>query len=109
MSGVKFQTLRSTLIAYPDTLLGTMFAERNRELTNCIDNKYFIDRYGTLFSYILEYYRSDKLILSDIKTDISNENILARIQEEMNYFQILYNTELQFSLVQREKNFCRDS
>lgn len=56
IGGKKYETLRSTLITYPDTLLGRMF-------TSCKDmtkdkNEFFFDRDGELFTYILNYYRN---------------------------------------------------
>ncbi|CAG8563923.1 9228_t:CDS:2 [Ambispora gerdemannii] len=63
VGGVKYETYRSTLTAYPDTLLGTMFAKRDKALfqqTN--DNEYFIDRNGHAFYYILEFYRTGKVL-----------------------------------------------
>ncbi|CAG8462214.1 3797_t:CDS:2 [Diversispora eburnea] len=45
VGGVKYETFRSTLTAYPETLLGIMFAERNKEMLHPInDNEYFFDR-----------------------------------------------------------------
>ncbi|CAJ0628091.1 8093_t:CDS:2 [Entrophospora sp. SA101] len=67
VSGVKYKTYRSTLTAYPETLLGTMFQERNKELLNPINsdnenNEYFIDRNGKAFHYVLEYYRNGEIL-----------------------------------------------
>ncbi|KAG9296770.1 hypothetical protein G9A89_002167 [Geosiphon pyriformis] len=59
VGGTKFETLRSTLTAYPATLLGTMFHERNRSLVKLTDdNEYFFDRDPRAFSYIMEFYRN---------------------------------------------------
>ncbi|RGB31360.1 hypothetical protein C1646_262429 [Rhizophagus diaphanus] len=52
IGGIKYETYRSTLTAYPDTLLGTMFQERNEELLKPNENEYFFDRNDT---YILRY------------------------------------------------------
>ncbi|CAG8478626.1 5920_t:CDS:2 [Acaulospora colombiana] len=48
VGGVKYETYRSTLTAYPDTFLGAMFQERNQEMVHPINgsNEYFIDRDG---------------------------------------------------------------
>ncbi|CAG8460545.1 1249_t:CDS:2 [Paraglomus occultum] len=62
VGGVKYETYRSTLTAYPNTLLGTMFADRNLSLLyKTVDNEYFIDRNGHAFFYILEFYRTGRL------------------------------------------------
>nr|CAG8496893.1 11718_t:CDS:2 [Entrophospora candida] len=65
VGGIKYETYRSTLIAFPETLLGTMFQERNNELLNSTNNnnesnkdEYFFDRNGKAFHYIMEWYRN---------------------------------------------------
>ncbi|GES96220.1 BTB/POZ protein [Rhizophagus clarus] len=86
VGGIKYETYRSTLTAYPSTLLGTMFQERNRALlhpTN--ENEYFIDRDGKLFRYILQFYRRNKIIWPEPGSDyVSREEL----EEEFDYFQI---------------------
>ncbi|CAG8454434.1 4262_t:CDS:2 [Acaulospora morrowiae] len=62
VGGIRYETFRSTLVAYPETLLGTMFAERNKEMLHPTNgNEYFFDRDGYLFRYILQYYRTGKI------------------------------------------------
>ncbi|CAG8452521.1 4912_t:CDS:2 [Funneliformis mosseae] len=47
VGGIKYETFRSTLTAYPDTLLGIMFSERNKEMLHPTNvNEYFFDRDG---------------------------------------------------------------
>ncbi|CAG8505889.1 4737_t:CDS:2 [Paraglomus brasilianum] len=61
VGGIKFETYRETLTAYPDTLLGTMFHPRNQELLRPVDgttNEYFFDRDGNAFYYVMEFYRT---------------------------------------------------
>ncbi|CAG8503462.1 21737_t:CDS:2 [Racocetra persica] len=59
VGGVKYETFRSTLTAYPETLLGIMFADRNKEMLHPINgNEFFFDRDGYLFRHILQYYRT---------------------------------------------------
>ncbi|CAG8557587.1 3135_t:CDS:2 [Scutellospora calospora] len=59
VGGIKYETFRSTLTAYPETLLGIMFADRNKEMLHPINgNEYFFDRDGHLFRHILQYYRT---------------------------------------------------
>lgn len=59
---IKYETYRSTLTAYPNTLLGAMFADHNKPLVQKInENEYFIDRNGHIFYYILEFYRTGKV------------------------------------------------
>ncbi|CAJ0905558.1 9225_t:CDS:2 [Entrophospora sp. SA101] len=61
VGGIKYETCRSTLTAYPETLLGTMFHQRNREMLHPTNgNEYFIDRNGYAFYYILEFYHLEQ-------------------------------------------------
>ncbi|CAI2169484.1 1794_t:CDS:2 [Funneliformis geosporum] len=62
VGGIKYETFRSTLTAYPDTLLGIMFSERNKEMLHPTNvNEYFFDRDGYIFRYILQYYRTGQV------------------------------------------------
>ncbi|CAG8613198.1 680_t:CDS:2, partial [Scutellospora calospora] len=95
-----YETYCSTLIAYPTTLLGTMFADRNSELLCPVNGEHFIDRDGQLFRYILQFYRTGKIYWHDIQLTnslpsditstthnlmpISRENIFS----EIDYFQL---------------------
>ncbi|CAG8659004.1 3566_t:CDS:2 [Ambispora gerdemannii] len=91
VGGRKYETFQSTLTAYPDTLLGTMFAERNQHLLKPKNgNEYFFDRNGRAFHYIMEYYRSGKLYFP---TQLNDENskfwvTKEEIESELDYFQI---------------------
>ncbi|RIA92742.1 BTB/POZ protein [Glomus cerebriforme] len=85
VGGIKYETFRSTLIAYPETYLGTMFADRNRELLHSTkENEYFIDRDGELFRFILQFYRTGKIHFPLENNKYSKEEIY----EEMDFFQI---------------------
>jgi len=86
VGGVKYETYRSTLTAYPSTLLGTMFQERNKALlhpTN--ENEYFIDRDGKLFRYILQFYRRNKIVWPEPGSEYASRE---ELEEEFDYFQI---------------------
>ncbi|CAB4415948.1 unnamed protein product [Rhizophagus irregularis] len=92
VGGIKYETYRSTLIAHPDTLLGTMFQERNRSLRNPNENgEYFFDRNSKAFHYIMEYYRTGQ-ILWDTRTVLGARNgtnvTRKELEEELDYFQI---------------------
>ncbi|KAI9141935.1 BTB/POZ protein [Paraphysoderma sedebokerense] len=59
VGGIKYETFVSTLLKYPDSLLGTMFNERNRQLAKPdAKNEYFFDRNGQIFTVVLDFYRS---------------------------------------------------
>ncbi|CAB4467013.1 hypothetical protein RhiirA5_462527 [Rhizophagus irregularis] len=89
IGGIKYETYRSTLTAYPDTLLGTMFQERNEELLKPNKNEYFFDRNGKAFHYIMEYYRTGKIFWLEEE----NNNFITKqeLRFELDFFQISYN------------------
>ncbi|CAI2161497.1 7550_t:CDS:2 [Funneliformis geosporum] len=82
VGGIK--TYRTTLTAYPDTLLGTMFQERNKELLRPNGNEYFFDRNGKAFHYIMEYYRTGKILWLETNSSITKQELKI----EMDFFQI---------------------
>ncbi|CAG8710941.1 11195_t:CDS:2, partial [Acaulospora morrowiae] len=89
VGGVKYETYRSTLTAYPDTFLGTMFQERNQDMVHPINgtNEYFIDRDGDCFRYILQFYRTGKVFWPEPnagRISITRQEL----EQELNYFQI---------------------
>ena len=46
VGGTRFETYVSTLVTYPETLLGAMFASRNSGLLRTdSNNEFFFDRY----------------------------------------------------------------
>ncbi|CAG8701542.1 11300_t:CDS:2 [Ambispora leptoticha] len=90
VGGVKYETYKSTLTAYPDTLLGTMFQERNSSMTHPTNsNEYFFDRNSRAFHYIMEFYRTGKFLWKDIEGNPMDVMITRdEIQEEFDFFQI---------------------
>ncbi|CAG8541203.1 15820_t:CDS:2, partial [Acaulospora colombiana] len=84
----KYETYKSTLAAYPETLLGTIFQDKNRSLIYATNgNEYFIDRNGCVFHYIMQFYRTGKVFWSEQNrgnTYVTYEELL----EELDYFQI---------------------
>eukprot|EP01129_Flabellula_baltica_P010817 TRINITY_DN4620_c0_g1_i2.p1 TRINITY_DN4620_c0_g1~~TRINITY_DN4620_c0_g1_i2.p1 ORF type:complete len:327 (+),score=64.72 TRINITY_DN4620_c0_g1_i2:217-1197(+) len=66
VGGKIFITRLSTLQAYPDTLLGAMFNQRNRDMLSPDENGYyFFDRDPNLFEIILNFYRNGMLSKPD--------------------------------------------
>ncbi|CAG8699690.1 7162_t:CDS:2 [Dentiscutata erythropus] len=94
--GIKYETLRSTLISQPETLLGTMVQEQNEYINNSVNgNEYFFDRNGEAFYYIMEFYRTGKLLWPTETTiplwpNESNGSQVTYQQliEELDYFRI---------------------
>ncbi|CAF3500684.1 unnamed protein product [Rotaria socialis] len=56
ISGVRFETYKSTLEAYPNTLLGN--AKRRHQYYDSVTNEYFFDHHRGCFEAILYYYQS---------------------------------------------------
>ncbi|KAG9304823.1 hypothetical protein G9A89_016853 [Geosiphon pyriformis] len=96
VGGTKYETYRSTLTAYPHTFLGTMFQDRNRALCHPDGNEYFIDRDGQVFRYILQFYRTGKILWPDENKykeqchSCTNAGGISRkeLELELDYFQI---------------------
>ncbi|CAG8578971.1 2065_t:CDS:2 [Funneliformis mosseae] len=89
VGGIKYETYASTLTSYPDTLLGTMFQDKNRALLHPqAGNTYFFDRNGYAFRYIMEFYRTGKLLLSERDKDKVTFVTLDEIEKEIDYFHI---------------------
>ncbi|KAM9807485.1 A-type voltage-gated potassium channel KCND2-like isoform 2-T2 [Neosynchiropus ocellatus] len=79
VSGTKFQTWRTTLERYPDTLLGS--TERDfffHEETN----EYFFDRDPDIFRHILNFYRTGKL-------HYPRQECISAYDEELAFFGII--------------------
>ncbi|RIA89243.1 BTB/POZ protein [Glomus cerebriforme] len=99
IGGIKYETIKSTLIMYPDTLLGIMFSESNGILVHPTNgNEYFIDRNGYAFRYVLEYYRTGKVLWTD-NTTITLQELIA----EFDYFKIPHNLEKENRLIQKNQ------
>ncbi|XP_061576963.1 potassium voltage-gated channel subfamily D member 2-like isoform X2 [Cololabis saira] len=79
VSGTKFQTWRTTLERYPDTLLGSterdfFFHEETSE--------YFFDRDPDIFRHILNFYRTGKL-------HYPRQECISAYDEELTFFGII--------------------
>ncbi|KAF5394429.1 Potassium voltage-gated channel protein Shal [Paragonimus heterotremus] len=79
VSGYRFETWRSTLEKFPDTLLGSDEKEYFRDTST---NEYFFDRDPELFRFIIAYYRSGKLHLP-------KDACVTAYHEELIYFGIM--------------------
>ncbi|CAG8644120.1 18224_t:CDS:2 [Dentiscutata erythropus] len=87
IGGIKYETFRSTLTTQPETLLGTIFQDRNEYFKYLVNGtEYFFDRNGKAFYYIMEFYRTGKL-LWPIETKESQVTY-QQLEEELEYFQI---------------------
>ncbi|KAE8627162.1 hypothetical protein XENTR_v10006890 [Xenopus tropicalis] len=82
VGGMKFSTLSATLRRFPDSRLARMLDNADREI-RIINGHYFIDRDGSLFSYILDYVRTSQLSLP------SGFSEFERLQREAEFYQLL--------------------
>ncbi|CAG8491409.1 4471_t:CDS:2, partial [Scutellospora calospora] len=87
VGGIRYETYRSTLLAYPQTFLGTMFQPRNDSLLQPSNlhnhnNEYFFDRNGYAFRYILEFYRTGRILwpkANNFRNHISKNSLKSSI------------------------------
>lgn len=60
-------TMLGTLKKYPGSKLATMFSSSQPKPRTDSEGRYFIDRPGTYFKYILEYLRSNQVPAQDVQ------------------------------------------
>lgn len=83
VGGVFYTTSLSTLTKEPSSLLGQMFSgEYSGKITKDSKGKYFIDRDGVLFRYILDFLRNQKIILPE------NFHEKERLRNEAEHFKL---------------------
>uniref|UniRef100_A0A3P8V613 Potassium channel tetramerisation domain containing 12.1 n=1 Tax=Cynoglossus semilaevis TaxID=244447 RepID=A0A3P8V613_CYNSE len=83
VGGQVYVTRHKTLIAVPDSLLWNMFSRKSpKELARDSKGRFFLDRDGFLFRYILDYLRDLNLVLPDYFPEKS------RLQREAEFFQL---------------------
>ncbi|XP_066542809.1 BTB/POZ domain-containing protein KCTD12.1 [Hoplias malabaricus] len=83
VGGQVYVTRLRTLVSVPDSLLWSMFSKKNpRELARDSKGRFFLDRDGFLFRYILDYLRDLQLVLPEYFPEKS------RLQREADYFQL---------------------
>ena len=83
VGGVFYTTSLSTLVKEEESLLGQMFTGRSSNpVIRDSKGKYFIDRDGVLFRYILDFLRNQKLVLPE------NFQEKRRLQQEAEYFNL---------------------
>ncbi|XP_067890439.1 BTB/POZ domain-containing protein KCTD12.1 [Heterodontus francisci] len=83
VGGQVYVTRHRTLVAVPDSLLWDMFSRKTpKELPKDSKGRFFLDRDGFLFRYVLDYMRDLNLVLPDYFPERS------RLQREAEYFQL---------------------
>ncbi|XP_078258424.1 BTB/POZ domain-containing protein KCTD12-like [Rhinoraja longicauda] len=83
VGGQVYVTRHRTLVAVPDSLLWDMFSRtKPKDLPKDSKGRFFLDRDGFLFRYILDYMRDLKLVLPDHFPE------RRRLQREAEHFQL---------------------
>ncbi|KAA0722228.1 BTB/POZ domain-containing protein KCTD12 [Triplophysa tibetana] len=83
VGGQVYVTRHSTLLSVPNSLLWTMFGQKKPpELTTDSKGRFFLDRDGFLFRYVLDYLRDQTLVLPDYFKE------KASLLKEAEYFQL---------------------
>jgi hypothetical protein len=82
VGGMFFSTTVFTLTRLKDSLLGRIFEGKQSGLEKDVGGKYFIDRDGFLFRYILDYLRSLKLHLPN------DFNEIERLKTEADFYEL---------------------
>lgn len=77
VSGIRFQTWQSTLLRFPDSLLGS--ADSMKKFYDDQRGEYFLDRDPYLFKFVLNFYRFGKL-------HCSQEDCPAAFEEELQFY-----------------------
>ncbi|XP_049634693.1 BTB/POZ domain-containing protein KCTD12 [Suncus etruscus] len=83
VGGQVYVTRRCTVVSVPESLLWRMFTQHQpQELARDSKGRFFLDRDGFLFRYILDYLRDLQLVLPDYFPERS------RLQREAEYFEL---------------------
>ncbi|NXE21378.1 KCNRG protein, partial [Ardeotis kori] len=79
VGGVRFVTRASTLQQFPESRLARMLNDDDREF-KLVNGEYFVDRDGTLFSYIMDFLRTLQVSLPPDFSDYQ------RLQREAEFY-----------------------
>nr|XP_015205116.1 PREDICTED: BTB/POZ domain-containing protein KCTD16 isoform X3 [Lepisosteus oculatus] len=85
VGGQVYFTRHSTLTSIPNSLLGKIFSPKkdpSNDLARDTKGRYFIDRDGFLFRYVLDYLRDKQVVLPDHFPE------KGRLKREAEYFQL---------------------
>ncbi|KAJ7319921.1 hypothetical protein JRQ81_019432 [Phrynocephalus forsythii] len=83
VGGQVYVTRRGTVLSVPGSLLWRMFSQQEAsELPRDSKGRFFLDRDGFLFRYVLDYLRDQELVLPERFPERS------RLQKEAEYFQL---------------------
>ncbi|XP_034037918.1 BTB/POZ domain-containing protein KCTD16-like [Thalassophryne amazonica] len=91
VGGQVYYTRQSTLTSFPNSLLGRLFSNKkgsSNDLSRDLRGRYFLDRDGFLFRYVLDYLRDKQVVLPDHFPE------RGRLKREAEYFQLPELTKL---------------
>ena len=93
VGGTMFTVNPSTVMQYPDTMLGSMLSERwNTDDGDKDRDPIFVDRDPVLFRYILGFYRNGKIVIPCTIT-------IAEVFAEVEYFALpLEKEDIQYDI-----------
>ncbi|XP_054164287.1 BTB/POZ domain-containing protein KCTD16-like [Oppia nitens] len=81
VGGVTYTTSLSTLTAEPNSLIADLFTNKHT-IGKDSQGRYFIDRDGQLFRFILDYLRTKKIVLPDVFAE------RERLRTEAEYYRL---------------------
>ncbi|XP_035524836.1 BTB/POZ domain-containing protein KCTD16-like [Morone saxatilis] len=102
VGGQVYYTRHATLTSFPNSLLGKLFSNKkgsSNDLSRDLRGRYFIDRDGFLFRYVLDYLRDKQVVLPDHFPE------RGRLKREAEYFQL---PELAKLLSSEDSKLCPD-
>ncbi|XP_028316350.1 BTB/POZ domain-containing protein KCTD16a isoform X2 [Gouania willdenowi] len=85
VGGQVYYTRYATLTSFPNSFLGKLFSNKkgsSNDLSRDLRGRYFIDRDGFLFRYVLDYLRDKQVVLPDHFPE------RGRLKREAEYFQL---------------------
>ncbi|XP_067103900.1 BTB/POZ domain-containing protein KCTD16a [Osmerus mordax] len=102
VGGQVYYTRFGTLTSIPNSLLGKLFSNKkgsSNDIVRDLRGRYFIDRDGFLFRYVLDYLRDKQVVLPDHFPE------RGRLRREAEYFQL---PELVKFLTSDKSKHCPD-
>ncbi|KAJ8003381.1 hypothetical protein DPEC_G00147740 [Dallia pectoralis] len=103
VGGQLYVTRHATLVSVPNSLLWTAFGQTSpAELPKDSKGRFFFDRDGYLFRYILDYLRERDTVLPDFFKE------RARLKKEADYFQLHELSERLRPAVRKENWVCEE-
>ncbi|XP_078520176.1 BTB/POZ domain-containing protein KCTD12-like [Lissotriton helveticus] len=103
VGGQVYITRYQTLLSVPGSLLCDMFSLKNaRALARDSKGRFFLDRDGFLFRYILDYMRDQQLVLPDHFPERS------RLQREAEYFRLPELAKVLAPRISKQNSICDD-